>query len=175
MGEVFYEVIIELFILHQKGSLSVHPRFIYSAHSNHSSTAAYPKYDLESRLGRFVEVTTTCCCTNKSWANGDLLHWSCESVWSIMIYYTYRKTAGMNLIYGVANCNGRDIMPIYCEKYPDRKMLCHLLFAILNHLLFAILMVVWNRFFRRPQAGYWLPTNNSESFCRRKHSPRNEA
>ena len=79
-----------------------------------------------------TRITRGHCYTNTNWANGDWLYSSRKGVGNNMASYTHREMIGMHLIHGVANCNGRETVWMYREKYPNWKVPCHSLFAILH-------------------------------------------
>ena len=52
-----------------------------------------------------------------------------------MASYTHRESADMHLVYGMANCNGREALRIYREKYLSRKMPSHSFFVTIHQKL----------------------------------------
>ena len=63
------------------------------------------------------------CDTNASWADGYCLHSGRECSERNMASYKHREIAGMHLVYGMANCNGRtNALWMYRKKHPGRKV-----------------------------------------------------
>ncbi|KAF8788474.1 hypothetical protein HNY73_006509 [Argiope bruennichi] len=52
-----------------------------------------------------------------------------------MATYTHRELADMHLVYGMANCNGREALRMYRQKYFSRKMPSRSFFAIIHRRL----------------------------------------
>lgn len=52
-----------------------------------------------------------------------------------MASYTHRELADMHLVYGMANCNGREALRMYRQKYPSRKMPSRSFFATIHRRL----------------------------------------
>lgn len=52
-----------------------------------------------------------------------------------MASYRYREISDMHLIFRVVNCNGRQTIQIYQEKYSNIKVPCQSIFAILHRRL----------------------------------------
>ncbi|KAF8792294.1 hypothetical protein HNY73_003909 [Argiope bruennichi] len=52
-----------------------------------------------------------------------------------MASYKHREVADMHLVYGMANCNGREALRMYLQKYPSRKMPSRSFFATIHRRL----------------------------------------
>ncbi|GFQ99258.1 hypothetical protein TNCT_534441 [Trichonephila clavata] len=75
------------------------------------------------------------CGADTNRAKGDLIHSSRGCVGCNMTSYTHRELADMHLVYGMANCNGREALRMYRQKYPSRKMPSRSFFATIHRRL----------------------------------------